>query len=66
MLERTLNGLVFALVKNLDKFLNRLGRLVKVFSPLEKLIALLRETVVLLESLLVDVRKLLEAFIDIV
>jgi hypothetical protein len=47
------------------KLFDRLLRLVKLFPPLEKLILLIGETIVLLKSLLVDMLVFLERVIDL-
>ncbi len=64
LLECSLNSLILALIKGFDQFLDRFGRFVEVFSPLNQLVALFSKVVVLLKSFLVDVGELFEAFID--
>ena len=66
LLECPFDGLILPLVEYFNEFLNRLGRLVEVFSALNELVTLLCEVVVLLKRLLVDVGELLEAFVNIV
>ena len=64
LLERPLDRLVLARVEHVDQFEDRLLRLVELFLPGDELVSLLRERRVLLERLLVDVRKRLERFVD--
>jgi hypothetical protein len=65
LLERALNGLVLALVKMCDEFLDGfLGR-VEFCSSLEELVLLGCEAVVLLKRLLVDVLVLFEGVADL-
>lgn len=64
LLERPLDRLVLARVEHVDQFEDRLLRLVELFLPRDELVSLLRERRVLLERLLVDVRKSLERFVD--
>ena len=66
LLKCSLDGLILALVKYFNKFLNRLSRLVEVFAALDELVTLLREVVVLLKRFLVYVGELLEAFVNVV
>jgi hypothetical protein len=65
LLERPLDRLVLLLVEMLDERLDRLLRCVELLAPLQELVTLRREAVVLVERLLVDVLVLLEGFIDL-
>jgi hypothetical protein len=64
LLEGALDGLVLALVEVVDELLDRALRRVELRAPLLERVALLCEVVELLESLLVDVRVLLERLLD--
>lgn len=64
LLERPLNRLVLLLVEMLDQGLDRLLRRVQLLAPLEKLLTLCGEAVVLIKRLLVDVLVLLERLVD--
>jgi hypothetical protein len=65
LLERPLNLLILDLVQMRDQLLNRFLRRVELLPPLQQLILLRREAVVLLERLLVDVLVLLQSLIDL-
>ena len=64
LLERPFDGLVLSLIQYLNQLFDRLCRSFQVLFTFKQLVALFREVVVLLESLLVDVRKLLEALVN--
>ena len=64
LLECALDRLVLDLVKMGNELLDRGLGLVELFPPLQKLLLLGYKVVVLLEGLLVDVRKFLQPFID--
>lgn len=65
LLEGPLDCLIFAFIKMRNQLLDGCLRGVKFFSPLQKLLLLCREAVVLLKCLLVDVLVLLELLVDI-
>lgn len=65
LLEGSLNGFVLALIQVSNQLLDRFLRLVKLLAPLEELILLGREAVVLFKSLLVDVLVLLQRVVDL-
>jgi hypothetical protein len=63
LLEGSFNRFIFTLVQNFYKLFYRLSRLLQVITAFQELVPLLCEIVVLLERFLVNVRKLLKAFI---
>lgn len=65
LLERALDGLVLALVQVVDELRDGRLRVGELRPPLEQLLLLRREAVVLLERLLVDVLVLLERVADL-
>ena len=64
LLEGSLDGFILTLIKHFNQFLDRLGRLVQIFSSFYELVPLFSEVVILLKRLFVDMSKLLETFID--
>jgi len=64
LLESALDRLVLDPIEVRDQLLNRLLRRVEFLAPLQQLLLLRGEVVVLLESLLVDVLELLQSFVD--
>ena len=65
LLEGSFDRFILPLIQDFNKFFDRLGGLVQVFSTLEKLIPLFCEVIVLFESLLVDVGEFLETLVDV-
>jgi hypothetical protein len=65
LLECPLDGLILALIQNLDQVLNRSLRIIEFLSSLEQAVSLSGEVVVLFERLLVDMLVLLERVIDL-
>lgn len=66
LFEGTFNSFVLALIEDLNEFLNRRSGFVEILSSSQKLISLLCEVVILLESFLVYMGEFLESFVDIV
>ncbi|KAL9607842.1 MAG: hypothetical protein Q9167_007290, partial [Letrouitia subvulpina] len=66
LLERALDRLVLALVQHLDQLLDARLAAVQLPAPLRQQVPLLREVVVLLKRLLVDVPVPLEPLVDLV
>ena len=64
LFECSIDSFVFSLIECLDQLLDAPRTPIKVFSPLEQGISLLREVAVLFESLFVHVRKLFETLIN--
>ena len=65
LLECTLDGLIFALVENLHEFLDGVSGFIEVFSAPKQVVTLFCKVSVLFESFLVDMRILLERFVDV-
>ena len=64
LLERALDGFVFALIKHGDQLLDRRLRGIEFFPSLRERVPLVGELVVLLKSLFIHVAVFLEGFVD--
>jgi hypothetical protein len=64
LLEGSLDGFVFALVKHVDKFLDRYLRCVEFFATFCQFVTLVGEVLVLLEGFFVYTFEAFELFID--
>lgn len=66
LLEGAVDGLVLALIEHFDERFDVISRRVELAAPLMELLALARKVFVLLKGLFVDMRILLQRFVDLV